>query len=106
MLYLDYGRQPGEWMRNRLGGRENLEAIEFLRQLNETIRHEHPGCPMIAEESTAWTGVTNETAHGGLGFAFKWNMGWMNDTLHYFSHDPVYRRWHQDQLTFAMIYEY
>jgi 1,4-alpha-glucan branching enzyme len=106
MLYLDYSRQPGEWMRNRLGGRENLEAIEFLRQLNETIRHEHPGCPMIAEESTAWPGVTNEPAHGGLGFAFKWNMGWMNDTLHYFSHDPVYRRWHQDQLTFAMIYEY
>ncbi|HEY8174745.1 MAG TPA: 1,4-alpha-glucan branching protein GlgB, partial [Gemmatimonadaceae bacterium] len=106
MLYLDYSRQPGEWMRNRLGGRENLEAIEFLRQLNETMRHEHPGCAMIAEESTAWPGVTNEPAHGGLGFALKWNMGWMNDTLHYFSHDPVYRRWHQDQLTFAMIYEY
>jgi 1,4-alpha-glucan branching enzyme len=106
MLYLDYSRKPGEWMRNRLGGRENLEAIEFLRQLNETMRHEHPGCSMIAEESTAWPGVTNEPAHGGLGFTLKWNMGWMNDTLHYFSHDPVYRRWHQDQLTFAMIYEY
>jgi len=106
MLYLDYSRQPGQWMRNRYGGRENLEAIDFLRQLNETVRHEHPGCSVIAEESTAWPGVTNEPAHGGLGFALKWNMGWMHDTLDYFSHDPVYRRWHQDQITFAMIYEY
>ena len=106
MLYLDYSRKPGQWMRNRYGGRENLEAIDFVRQLNESIRHEYPGCSMIAEESTAWPGVTNDPTHGGLGFAFKWNMGWMHDTLHYFSLDPVHRRWHQDQLTFAMIYEY
>jgi 1,4-alpha-glucan branching enzyme len=106
MLYLDYSRQPGQWLRNRYGGRENLEAIDFLRQLNETIRHEHPGCSIIAEESTAWPGVTNEPVHGGLGFAFKWNMGWMHDTLKYFAIDPVHRRWHQDQLTFAMLYEY
>jgi 1,4-alpha-glucan branching enzyme len=106
MLYLDYSREPGEWMRNRYGGRENLEAIDFVRQLNETIRHEHPGCSMIAEESTAWPGVTNETSRGGLGFEFKWNMGWMHDTLKFFELDPVHRRWHHDQLTFAMIYEY
>jgi 1,4-alpha-glucan branching enzyme len=106
MLYLDYSRQPGEWLRNRYGGRENLDAIDFFRQLNETIRHEHPGCSIVAEESTAWPGVTNEPAHGGLGFTFKWNMGWMHDTLQYFALDPVHRRWHQDRLTFAMIYEY
>ncbi|HJQ20624.1 MAG TPA: 1,4-alpha-glucan branching protein GlgB [Gemmatimonadaceae bacterium] len=106
MLYLDYSRQPGEWMRNRYGGRENLEAIDFLKQLNETIRHEHPGCSMIAEESTAWPGVTSPPQQGGLGFEFKWNMGWMHDTLQYFALDPIHRRWHQDQLTFAMIYEY
>jgi len=106
MLYLDYSRQPGEWLRNRYGGRENLEAIDFIRRLDETIRHEHPGCSIIAEESTAWPGVTNDPAHGGLGFTFKWNMGWMHDTLQYFGIDPIHRRWHQDQLTFAMIYEY
>jgi 1,4-alpha-glucan branching enzyme len=106
MLYLDYSREPGQWLRNRYGGRENLEAIDFLRQLNETIRHEHPGCPVIAEESTAWPGVTNDPMHGGLGFAFKWNMGWMHDTLQFFALDPIHRRWHQDQLTFAMIYEH
>jgi 1,4-alpha-glucan branching enzyme len=106
MLYLDYSRQPGEWLRNRYGGRENLDAIAFFKQLNETIRHEHPGCSIIAEESTAWPGVTGETGHGGLGFTFKWNMGWMHDTLKYFALDPVHRSWHQDQLTFAMIYEY
>jgi len=106
MLYLDYSRQPGEWMRNRYGGRENLEAIDFFKQLNETIRHEHPGCSMIAEESTAWPGVTTPPQQGGLGFEFKWNMGWMHDTLQFFALDPVHRRWHQDQLTFAMIYEY
>jgi len=91
MLYLDYSREPGEWLRNRYGGR---------------VRHEHPGCSMIAEESTAWPGVTKEPAHGGLGFTFKWNMGWMHDTLQYFGLDPIHRRWHQDRLTFAMIYEY
>src|SRR5687768_2553192 len=106
MLYLDYSRQPGEWLRNRYGGRENLEAIDFLRQLNDTVRHEHPGCSIVAEESTAWPGVTNDPSQGGLGFTFKWNMGWMHDTLKYFALDPIHRRWHHDQLTFAMIYEY
>jgi 1,4-alpha-glucan branching enzyme len=106
MLYLDYSRQPGQWLRNRYGGRENLEAIDFLRQLDETIRHEHPGCCIVAEESTAWPGVTTETQDGGLGFTFKWNMGWMHDTLKYFALDPIHRRWHHDQLTFAMVYEH
>jgi 1,4-alpha-glucan branching enzyme len=106
MLYLDYSREPEQWLRNRYGGRENLEAIEFLRQLDETIAYEHPGCSMIAEESTAWPDVTREVSRGGLGFRFKWNMGWMHDTLQYFALDPIHRRWHQDQLTFAMIYEY
>jgi 1,4-alpha-glucan branching enzyme len=106
MLYLDYSRKPGQWMRNRYGGRENLEAIDFVRQLDATIRHEHPGCAMIAEESTAWPAVTGDPAQGGLGFTFKWNMGWMHDTLHYFALDPIHRRWHQDRLTFAMLYEY
>ena len=106
MLYLDYSRQPGEWLRNRYGGRENLEAIDFLRQLNETVRTEEPGCITIAEESTAWPGVTKPVAEGGLGFSFKWNMGWMHDTLRYFARDTLYRRYHQGELTFAMVYEY
>jgi 1,4-alpha-glucan branching enzyme len=106
MLYLDYSRKAGEWLRNRHGGRENLEAIEFLKQFNETIRHEEPGCITVAEESTAWPGVTKPVAEGGLGFSFKWNMGWMHDTLAYFSKDPIHRRYHHDQLTFAMLYEY
>jgi 1,4-alpha-glucan branching enzyme len=106
MLYLDYSRRPGEWLRNRYGGRENLEAIDFLRQLNETVRMEQPGCITIAEESTAWPGVTKPASEGGLGFTFKWNMGWMHDTLAYFARDPIYRRFHQGQLTFAMVYEY
>jgi 1,4-alpha-glucan branching enzyme len=106
MLYLDYSRKPGEWMRNRLGGRENLDAIDFLRQFNDVIRSDAPGCFTVAEESTAWPGVTTETAHGGLGFTFKWNMGWMHDTLQYFGKDPIHRRHHHDQLTFAMTYEF
>jgi 1,4-alpha-glucan branching enzyme len=106
MLYLDYSRKAGQWLRNRYGGRENLEAIEFLRQMNETVRTEQPGCITIAEESTAWPGVTKSPTEGGLGFTFKWNMGWMHDTLKYFSTDPLYRRHHQDLLTFAMIYEH
>jgi 1,4-alpha-glucan branching enzyme len=106
MLYLDYSRRPGEWLRNRYGGRENLEAIDFLRQLNETVRTEEPGCITIAEESTAWPGVTKPVSEGGLGFTFKWNMGWMHDTLRYFARDPLYRRFHQGELTFAMVYEY
>ena len=106
MLYLDYSRRPGEWLRNRYGGRENLEAIDFLRQLNDTVRAEEPGCVTIAEESTAWPGVTKPASEGGLGFTFKWNMGWMHDTLRYFARDPLYRRYHQGELTFAMVYEY
>jgi 1,4-alpha-glucan branching enzyme len=106
MLYLDYSRKAGEWLRNRYGGRENLEAIEFLKQFNEAVRSEAPGCITVAEESTAWPGVTTPVPDGGLGFTFKWNMGWMHDTLSYFSRDPVHRRFHHDQLTFAMLYEY
>src|SRR6266496_4281721 len=106
MLYLDYSRKAGEWLPNRTGGRENLDAIEFLKQFTETVHAEAPGCVTIAEESTAWAGVTTPVNEGGLGFTFKWNMGWMHDTLTYFSHDPVHRRFHHDQLTFAMLYEY
>ncbi len=106
MLYLDYSRRDGEWLPNQYGGRENLEAVAFLRTLNDTIAAEQPGCFTIAEESTAWPGVTQPTAAGGLGFALKWNMGWMHDTLAYFAHEPVHRRFHQDELTFAMLYEH
>jgi 1,4-alpha-glucan branching enzyme len=88
MLYLDYSRQAGEWLRNRYGGRENLEAMEFLRMMNEQAHQEAPGCITVAEESTAWPGVTAPQSAGGLGFSFKWNMGWMHDTLQYFSLDP------------------
>jgi 1,4-alpha-glucan branching enzyme len=106
MLYRDYSRRSGEWVPNREGGRENLEAVEFLRTLNRAVREECPGCMTIAEESTAWPGVTKPAEEGGLGFTFKWNLGWMHDTLAYFSHDPLYRKHHQDQLTFAMVYEH
>jgi 1,4-alpha-glucan branching enzyme len=106
MLYLDYSRAPGQWLRNRYGGRENLDAIDFLREVNEAVRTDYPGCFMVAEESTAWPGVTKPVSEGGLGFTFKWNMGWMHDTLEYMAKDPLYRPWHHDQLTFAMMYEY
>ncbi len=106
MLYLDYSREEGEWIPNIYGGRENLEAVEFLKILNGIIAAEKPGCLTIAEESTAWPGVSRPTSGGGLGFAFKWNMGWMHDTLEFFKKDPVHRKWHLDQLTFAMLYEY
>jgi 1,4-alpha-glucan branching enzyme len=106
MLYLDYSRRSGEWVQNRYGGRENLGAIDFLRQFNETVHAEAPGCVTVAEESTAWPGVTKPVSEGGLGFTFKWNMGWMHDTLAYFARDPIHRRFHQDRLTFAMLYEY
>ena len=106
MLYLDYSRDEGEWEPNLYGGRENLEAIDFLRELNATIHAEQPGCFTAAEESTAWPGVTRDVSEGGLGFTFKWNMGWMHDTLGYFARDPIHRRWHQDELTFAMLYEH
>jgi 1,4-alpha-glucan branching enzyme len=106
MLYRDYSRADGEWVPNKYGGRENLEAIDFLRELNAAVRDRCPGRMMIAEESTAWGGVTKAPEEGGLGFTFKWNMGWMHDTLAYFSLDPVHRAWHHDQLTFAMVYEH
>jgi 1,4-alpha-glucan branching enzyme len=104
MLYLDYSRNPGEWLPNRHGGRENLEAIEFLRQLNGAVRDEFPGTLMIAEESTAFPGVTQAPEHGGLGFTFKWNMGWMNDTLKYIALDPVHRRYNHQLITFSFMY--
>jgi 1,4-alpha-glucan branching enzyme len=106
MLYLDYSRKEGEWMPNPYGGRENVEAIEFLRAVNSAIRDEIPGAFTIAEESTAWGGVTKPPSEGGLGFAFKWNMGWMHDTIGFFSQEPVHRKFHFDQLTFSMLYEY
>jgi 1,4-alpha-glucan branching enzyme len=106
MLYLDYSRQDGEWEPNCFGGRENLEAIEFLKVFNiETHRH-FPGTLTIAEESTAWAGVSRPTYVGGLGFSLKWNMGWMNDTLRYMRHDPVHRKFHHDELTFSLIYAF
>ncbi|MCA1908700.1 MAG: 1,4-alpha-glucan branching protein GlgB [Magnetospirillum sp.] len=106
MLYLDYSRQPGEWLPNQHGGNENLEAIDFLRQMNEVVYAEHPGAITIAEESTAWPGVSKPTYAGGLGFGFKWNMGWMHDTLDYFSKDPIHRRYHHDRLTFGLLYAF
>ncbi len=106
MLYLDYGRKEGEWIPNKYGGRENLEAIDFMRQLNESVYDKHPGVQMIAEESTAWPMVTRPTYTGGLGFGMKWNMGWMHDTLDFFTKDPIYRKYHQDQLTFSLWYTF
>jgi len=106
MLYLDYSRKEGEWIPNEYGGRENLEAIAFLKHVNGLIRHYYPGVLSIAEESTAWPGVTNELQYGGLGFSLKWNMGWMHDTLSYFSKDPIYRSHHQGALTFALLYAF
>ena len=104
MLYLDYSREEGEWVPNRFGGRENLEAISFLEELNGVVHGRHPGVLMVAEESTAWAGVSRPIWAGGLGFGFKWNMGWMHDTLDYLEKDPIYRRFHHHQLTFSMIY--
>jgi 1,4-alpha-glucan branching enzyme len=104
MLYLDYSRAAGEWVPNRYGGRENIEAIEFLREMNRTVHREHPGVLTIAEESTAWGGVSRPPETGGLGFTHKWNMGWMHDTLEYFERDPIYRSYEHDKLTFGFIY--
>ena len=106
MLYLDYGRGPGEWIPNIYGGNQNLEAVEFLQLLNRTTRKFAPGTVMIAEESTSWPGVTGEPEGQGLGFHMKWNMGWMNDTLAYMEKDPIYRSYHHDHLTFGMVYAY
>ncbi|HEY9279956.1 MAG TPA: 1,4-alpha-glucan branching protein GlgB, partial [Eoetvoesiella sp.] len=106
MLYLDYSREPGQWIPNRYGGRENLEAVDFLRQLNTAITDQCPGAIMIAEESTAWPGVTKPVSQSGLGFHYKWNMGWMHDTLRYMRHDPIHRGFHHHDMTFGMIYAY
>lgn len=106
MLYLDYGRREGEWIPNRYGGRENLEAMGFLRQLNESVYERFPDVQVIAEESTAWPQVSRPTYVGGLGFGMKWNMGWMHDTLDYFARDPVHRRYHHDGLTFSIWYAF
>jgi len=106
MLYLDYGRKAGEWIPNHLGGRENLEAIHFLREFNQAIADHYPDVFTVAEESTAFPKITHSISDGGLGFTFKWNMGWMHDTLEYFAKDPIHRRWHHNKLTFGMMYQY
>ncbi|MBD3308256.1 1,4-alpha-glucan branching protein GlgB [candidate division KSB3 bacterium] len=106
MLYLDYSREEGDWIPNRFGGRENLEAIEFIKELNEKIYEYFPGVMTIAEESTSWPGVTHPVYLGGLGFLFKWNMGWMNDMLTYMSKDPIFRRYHHNMITFALLYAF
>jgi 1,4-alpha-glucan branching enzyme len=106
MLYLDYSRQAGEWVPNKFGGRENLDAIDFLRQMNTLTHAEHPGSITVAEESTSWPSVSRPTYVGGLGFTYKWNMGWMNDILEYFRQDPIHRRWHHNKVTFSMMYAF
>ncbi len=106
MLYLDYSRKEGQWVPNRHGGRENLDAVAFFREFNEQAHQRFPGVLTIAEESTAWPGVSQPVSSGGLGFDFKWNMGWMNDTLRYMRNDPVHRQFHHDEITFSMVYAY
>ena len=106
MLYLDYSRKEGQWIPNQYGGRENLEAISFLRMLNESVYRDFPDTQVIAEESTAWPMVSRPTYLGGLGFGMKWNMGWMHDTLSYMSENPIHRRWHHGELTFSLIYAF
>jgi 1,4-alpha-glucan branching enzyme len=106
MLYLDYGRQEGEWIPNRAGGRENLDAMSFLQRMNEAVYRDQPDTQTIAEESTAWPMVSRPTSLGGLGFGMKWNMGWMHDTLDYFGHDPIHRKYHHNQVTFSIWYAF
>jgi len=106
MLYLDYSREDGEWIPNKYGGRENIEAIEFLKKFNYFVHDQYPECLTFAEESTSWGGVTAPVQQDGLGFDYKWNMGWMNDTLSYIEKDPIYRRYHQGELTFSMVYAF
>ncbi len=106
MLYLDYSRQPGQWHPNKFGGRENLEAIDFIKEANATAYKNNPGIMMIAEESTAYPGVTAPTDQGGLGYGLKWNMGWMHDTLEYLHEQPINRKWHHNEITFSMVYAY
>ncbi len=106
MLYLDYSRKEGEWVPNQFGGREDLDAVSFLKEMNEVLYGREPGIVSVAEESTAWPGVSRPTYLGGLGFGFKWNMGWMHDTLGYFQQDPIYRRYHHHELTFSLMYAF
>lgn len=106
MLYLDYSRKDGEWLPNVYGGREHLEAVQMLQETNATVYRRHPGAMMIAEESTSWPGVTRPTEAGGLGFGFKWNMGWMHDTLDYVEHDPIHRQYHHGEMTFGLVYAF
>ncbi|MBT1174841.1 1,4-alpha-glucan branching protein GlgB [Bifidobacterium sp. LC6] len=106
MLYLDYSREPGQWRPNIYGGRENLEAIDFLKEATATAYKNNPGIMMIAEESTAWPGITAPTSAGGIGFGLKWNMGWMHDTLEYLHEEPINRKWHHNEITFSMVYAY
>ncbi len=106
MLYLDYSREGGDWIPNQYGGRENLAAIDFIKEFNEQVHLQYPGVLTVAEESTAWGGVSRPTYVGGLGFSMKWNMGWMNDTLRYFRHEPIHRGYHHDELTFSLIYAF
>jgi 1,4-alpha-glucan branching enzyme len=106
MLYLDYSREGGDWIPNIYGGRENLDAIQMIKEFNEQVHLQHPGVLTIAEESTAWPGVSRPTYLGGLGFSLKWNMGWMNDTLRYMRHEPIHRKYHHDELTFSLIYAF
>ncbi len=106
MLYLDYGREDGEWVPNQYGGKENIEAIDFLRRLNERVYAEHPDAMTVAEESTSWSMVSQPTYLGGLGFGYKWNMGWMNDILSYFAKEPIHRQYHQNSITFSMLYAF
>jgi 1,4-alpha-glucan branching enzyme len=106
MLYLDYSREEGEWIPNKHGGRENLEAIDFLRETNRLVHDYYPGVLMIAEESTAFAGISKPVEEGGIGFDFKWNMGWMHDTLRYFEKEPIHRKWHQNDLTFGALYQW
>ena len=106
MLYLDYSRKAGEWLPNKHGGRENLEAVAFLQRFNEELYQQYPDCFSVAEESTSWAGVSHPTSTGGLGFGFKWNMGWMNDTLSYIQQDPIHRQHHHNQLTFGLVYAF
>lgn len=106
MIYLDYGKKQGEWIPNQWGGRENVDAIEFMRQLNTTVYNYFPGAMMIAEESTSWALVSKPPYVGGLGFSYKWNMGWMNDYLRYISMDPIYRKYHQNNITFSLMYAF
>src|SRR5438874_2952557 len=106
MIYLDYSRQEGEWIPNEYGGRENLPAISLLKEFNEQVHLQHPGVLTVAEESTAWAGVSRPTYVGGLGFSLKWNMGWMNDTREYMHHEPIHRKFHHDGLTFSLIYAF